>query len=346
MSSGFFYRIARALPVHWQEWANETTRMAGRKEDGARWLALTIISCAVGAVAGAVGMGFAHPILNAWLANIAPSLQFTPLLAGIMGFGLGLFTVLAGRWLKLYYSIEERRKKVEDILPDFLLLVAGNIRAGMTSFSAFKSSTRPEFGPLSEEVKTVTARSLGTSSFGSALSAVSDNIRSKILAESVKFFLQAARSGGKVAQLLESTSTDLRRSQDLKKELESSTKTYVIFVAFVMVVATPLLMAVSVSFVELITRIQSQVSISTPQSSDSGNALGFLGSTLSISPAFLEGMAYILLAGNAILAGLFMGMIGSHKPLLGLRYTPIMLGVSIVVFILAKGVLSGLLSTP
>ena len=149
-----------------------------------------------------------------------------------------------------------------------------------------------------------------------------------------------------MAQLLESTSTDLRRSQDLKKELESSTKTYVIFVAFVMVVATPLLMAVSVSFVELITRIQSQVSISTPQSSDSGNALGFLGSTLSISPAFLEGMAYILLAGNAILAGLFMGMIGSHKPLLGLRYTPIMLGVSIVVFILAKGVLSGLLSTP
>jgi flagellar protein FlaJ len=247
--------------------------------------------------------------------------------------------VLILRGLHVYYAVENRRKKVEDILPDFLLLVAGNIRAGMTSFSAFKSSARPEFGALSEEIKGVTTRSLGTGSFTQALLEISTSIQSQSLSESVRFFIQASKSGGKIAQLLENTSNDLRRTQDLKRELESSTRTYVIFVAFVMVIATPLLMAVSVSFVELITSIQSQSLVS----GDAGSSLGFLGGTLSITPIFLEGMAYVLLAGNAVLAGLFMGMIGQGKPLLGLRFTIPMLAVSIIVFWIARSFLGSLL---
>lgn len=335
----FWNRIARALPPAWYAWAQRHVEKAGWKTDPADWIGRTIVLVFVGAMVGAL-IGYAGvDYVNEWISTILPGTAFTPRFMAIVSFIIGFFIVLVLRGLHVYYAVENRRKKVEDILPDFLLLVAGNIRAGMTSFSAFKSSARPEFGALSEEIKSVTTRSLGTGSFTQALLEISTSIQSQSLSESVRFFIQANKSGGKIAQLLENTSNDLRRTQDLKRELESSTRTYVIFVAFVMVIATPLLMAVSVSFVELITSIQSQSLVS----GDSASGLGFLGGTLSITPAFLEGMAYVLLAGNAILAGLFMGMIGQGKPLLGLRFTIPMLAVSIIVFWISRSFLASLL---
>lgn len=333
-------RIARSLPSKWYEWAESRIIKTGWKIDAPTWLGQSVVWVLFGGILGGVAGYLGQPFVNIWLNNILPGAGFTPQFMAIIGFAVGLLLSIALRGLRVYYAIERRKKKVEDILPDFLLLVAGNIRAGMTSFSAFKSSARPEFGALSDEIRSVTTRSLGTGSFTQALLEISTSIQSTSLTESVRFFIQANRSGGKIAQLLENTSNDLRRTQDLKQELESSTKTYVIFVAFVMVIATPLLMAVSVSFVELITKIQSQAVFAG--TGDAGG-LGFLGGTLSITPAFLEGMAFVLLAGNAILAGLFMGMIGQSKPLLGLRFTLPMLGVSILVFWFSRLFLGALL---
>ncbi len=326
-----------------RENANAYLRESGSLDDGATWLSKTLILSILAAIAGAVFFYFTSESLNAWVTPLGTGISFTRETAGILGTSVGFITGLILQVLILYYRIENRRKKVEEVLPDFLLLVAGNIRAGMTSFSAFKSSTRPEFGALSDEIRAVTTRALGTESFGNVLSGISNRIKSKSLSETVRFFLQAVRSGGRIAQILESSSADLRRTQDLKKELESSVKTYVIFVAFVMVVATPLLMAVSVEFVTLITRIQGQSSFLTAGSSSS--TVGFLGGKLSITPVFLESVAYILLLGNAILAGIFMGVIGEGKPFLGLRYTPIMFIVSMIAFGLARQVLGSLLAT-
>ncbi|MFH0970148.1 MAG: type II secretion system F family protein [Candidatus Diapherotrites archaeon] len=338
MMQEVWYRLARTLPTKWQSWAEKRVRQSGLKIEPLVWLAHSVIWVFIGSVGMGIVFYFVSPWIGSWFSSIIPSFFLSPAWWGVIGFILGIVFSVAVRWLRLYYVIENRRRKVEEILPDFLLLVAGNIRAGMTSFSAFKSSLRPEFGALSDEVRHVTSRSLGTGSFTTALMQVSENVESQSLSESVRFFVQASRSGGKVAQLLENTSNDLRRTQDLKKELESSTRTYIIFVAFVMVIATPLLMAVSVAFVELITRIQSQSSIG-----GAAGGLGFLGGMLTITPAFLEGMALILLIGNSILAGFFMGTIGKNKPLLGLRFSPIMFAVSVIVFWLAQGMLAGLL---
>ncbi len=340
MMDSFWMRIGRSLPRRWWEWAEKRIPKSGWTIDPGVWLGRTVVWIILGAVIGSFIGWIGVSLVNEALHVILPDVTFTPFFLAIAGFFVGIIGMGVFRGLGLYYAIEKRRKKVEDILPDFLLLVAGNIRAGMTSFSAFKSSARPEFGALSEEVRAVTTRSLGTGSFAQALMEISESIQSTSLSESVRFFVQASRSGGKVAQLLENTSNDLRRTQDLKKELESSTKTYVIFVAFVMVVATPLLMAVSVSFVELISHIQSQ---STLGMSSAESGLGFLGQTLSITPLFLQGMAYVLLAGNAILAGFFMGIIGQNKPLMGLRFSLPMFLVSIVVFWLSRLVLGGIL---
>jgi flagellar protein FlaJ len=336
-----FYRIARSLPISLQKQSQSFVREAGKEVDPSIWLAKTLlVGLLCGVVAGIV-LSTQVELANAWLKTLHFGVVLDPILGGILGFVLGLGMGLAFRYVQIYYIVEARSRTVENILPDFLLLVAGNIRAGMTSFSAFRGSARPEFGALSEEIKSVSARSLGVESFTEALSSISNKIKSRNLTETVGFFLQAMKSGGRLAQLLENTSADLRRTQDLKKELQSATATYVIFVGFVIVVATPLLMAVSVEFVELIGKIQGQSLASG--AADLAGSGGFVGGKISITPEFLTGIAYILLFGNSFLAGLFMGTIGSSKPLMGLRYTLPMFAISLVVFFISKGFLKGLL---
>ncbi len=337
-----FYRIARSLPSSLQKQSQSFVREAGRGVDPSIWLAKTLL---VGLLCGGIGgvvLATQVDFANEWMKTLHVGIILDPILGGIAGFVLGLFLGLAFRYIQIYYVVEARSRTVENILPDFLLLVAGNIRAGMTSFSAFRGSARPEFGALSEEIKSVSARSLGVESFTEALSSISNKIKSRNLTETVGFFLQAMKSGGRLAQLLENTSQDLRRTQDLKKELQSATATYVIFVGFVIVVATPLLMAVSVEFVELIGKIQGQ-SLASGAADLAGSSGGFVGGKISITPEFLTGIAYILLFGNSFLAGLFMGTIGSSKPLMGLRYTLPMFVISLVIFFISKGFLKGLL---
>jgi len=239
-------------------------------------------------------------------------------------------------YLHHYYVVEGRAAMVEEILPDFMMLVSSNVNAGMTPFSAFRASARKEFGPLSEEIRIAAAKSLGTRSFSSALKQMSVRIKSKILEETISFFSQAMKSGGKLTKLLETGAMDLRQTQEMKKELQSSTKMYVIFVAFVIVIATPLLLAVSIQFLNMITAIQGESAVDV--SGDVGG-VAFLSSEMNIKPDFMQNMSYLLLFGNAILASFFIGVIGQGKAKMGLKYAPIIFLASLAAMLASNAVL-------
>ena len=343
MKTDIWYRLSRRLPEKFQDNAIENIKKAGFKQDAHEWLGKSVMLVFIFTILVGIAFYFSEDVLTAFVQPLIPGIEVPLFVWVLAGLVVGFVASAGIRGLQLYYSIQKRRQTVEDILPDFLLMVAGNIRAGMTSFSAFKGSARPEFGALSKEIHAITSRSLGVESFSNALSKLNQNIQSTSLNETIRFFLQAVRSGGKLARLLENTAVDLRRTQDLKKELQSSTKTYVIFVAFVMVIATPLLMAVAIEFVDLIASIQSQNQFG---GAVEGSAVGFLGGAITIDSIFLTSIAYLLLLGNAILGSLFMGTIGQNRPLLGLRFAPIMFIVSIVMLWVGRIMLGGLLGTP
>jgi len=263
-------------------------------------------------------------------------LVISALLAGIVFFCLAVLST----YMFIYYLIDGRVKMVEAILPDFLLLVASNVRAGMTPFAAFRSSARKEFGALGEEIRIATSKSLGTESFNEALSRLSKRIASEPLKETVSFFAQSLKSGGKIAKLLETTAQDLRQTQALKKEFLASTRMYVMFVVFVVVIATPVLLSVSVQFLDMVSSIQEE----SQAGSVEDLSVGFLASELSFDVSFLQTVAYVLLAGNSLLASIFIGVIGQGKGKNGLKYFPVLLVVSYIIFFVARTVFSGMLS--
>jgi len=304
---------------------------AGVKENFDFWLGKRMILVLL---AGLVGLLLPLTLGN-YLQLFELSMELT-LLAGLAtGIVLAAITMVMF-YLHIYYVIEGRASMVEGILPDFLLLVASNINAGMTPFASFRASARKEFGPLTEEIKIVSAKSLGTKSFSSALKQLSENIKSKILNETVSFFSQAMKSGGKLAKLLETSAVDLRQTQEMKKELLSSTRMYVIFVAFVIVVATPLLLAVAIQFLSMISSIQAQSQVGGAEEVAS---VAFLSSEMSITPEFMTNVSYILLFGNALLASLFIGVLGEGKAKMGLKYAPVIFIASFAVLIISNGFL-------
>ncbi len=260
----------------------------------------------------------------------------------IFGLVLGsffFFLTLFLYYLHLEYQIDDRRKRVEAVLPDFLLLVASNLRSGMTPFNACKNSCREEFGPLDEEMRVITARSMGIESFRDSLKELSTKIDSRILKESVSFFSQSLKSGGKLAELLEASAEDISDTMELKKEMLSGTKMYVLFVLFVIVIATPLLMSISVQFLVMLSSIHAETNIS-------GGTLeiGFLSGEITITPDFMQNTALILFFGNAILSSIFIGVLTERKARLGIKYAPVIFIASVVLFFVFKTLVSGVLS--
>lgn len=321
-----------------QETVFPNLRFAGIKSDFDFWLGKRILAVIL------IGfVGFLLPWTIGKFFNLIvfeTSGFFAPVIYSIalgIAFSVSLTIIF---YLHLFYQIEGRARMVEDILPDFLMLVASNVNAGMTPASAFRNAARKEFGPLSEEIKAAAAKSLGTQSFTQALLAVSKNIKSKVLLETVAFFSQSLRSGGHLATLLETSANDLRQTQEMRRELISSTKMYTIFVGFIIVVATPVLLGVSVQFLKMITTIQTQ----NPTGSDITGAVSFLATELRITPEFMQTTAYFLLLINAFLSSLFIGMLGTGKAKLGLKNFPLLLIASIIVFFIATTFLEQLLS--
>lgn len=83
-------------------------------------------------------------------------------IAVIVSVGIMVFdAVVIYVWLRM--RIDNRKKQIEDVLPDFLQICAANVRAGMSIERALWFAARPEFGLLSEEVANTTRRTFGGS---------------------------------------------------------------------------------------------------------------------------------------------------------------------------------------
>lgn len=239
----------------------------------------------------------------------------------------------------LFLQIEDRKNRLETNLPYMLRMVAANIRGGMSSLVALRTSARPEFGPLSDEIKIATSKALGTESFETVLNEMSVKFDSEVFARTVSLFSASLRSGGNLAQLLENAAEDLQESREMKIELETSTRTYILFILFVVIAATPLLLSVSLQFTETLTRLIEQP---RPYAVETGGAY----IRLPFTRDFLFQASLATIASTAILASLLVGVIREGKWLSGAKYAPAILAASIAVFLaLQKYAITALFQT-
>lgn len=307
-----FRRVGAALPKPVLDHFSAKLRHAGIRADVRVWLGgQALLAFFVGALCLCVYLVLFNPAADAGTIAVSASLFF----------GGGLL-VLVLSYLRLYYIISDRTSTVEKVLPDFLLLTVSNLRAGMSPFAAFVKSALPEFGPFYEEVKLSTAEAGGKSSLSDALNAISSHFDSHILQRTVSLFSKGLRSGGHLARLLNSIAQEVRRIQDLRAELASSTRSYTLFLAFILIFVMPFLLSVSTHFVHVFLQINAQ-NAGNSGASAIPNMPSFSGAIL-ISEGDMVTISLVMIATTSFFMAILMGILTKGRATYGLKYFPLL----------------------
>jgi hypothetical protein len=265
----------------------------------------------------------------------------------VLGFAGGI--VIA--WGVLVVMADRKTKDIEENLPDTLLLIASNVRAGETIDWAMTSALRHSYGPIKAEFDK-TARELASGqSIEDSFKNLAERNRSSILRNVVDLILFGMQSGGNMSDLLTDISFEIRMTQTLQKEVESQVAVYRAFFVIIILFIAPVLLAISTNFLivtksfgERLSEDLSSMSMSSPMGVQSGLISqllvkiqqGEVGGQISVQDMYY--FSYSLCIMSSVVASLLLGVISRGESKAGLRYIPVFLFVSILVYYYANQV--------
>lgn len=235
--------------------------------------------------------------------------------------------------LQLYYYIKERLKlsarirKIEEVFPDFIELMASNLRAGMTVDSALLLSSRKEFSPLDEEIIVLGKDVITGKEIDHALKAMALRIDSDKVTKTINVINSGIRSGGNLAVLLEQTAVNMRERNFVEKRAASNVLMYIIFIFFAVAAGAPALFSLSSVLVEILTNILSNI----PQIEVS-SSIPFTLTKINISVAFVTYFSLIFLIVIDILASLLLGLVNKGDEKSGIKYIFPLITISVIVY--------------
>jgi flagellar protein FlaJ len=126
-----------------------------------------------------------------------------------------------------------RVHKIDNRFPDFVRDLAESRRAGMTFTKAIMYSSRGNYGVLTSEIQKIARQISWGSSVDNALNAFAKRVNTKLIRRTISLIIEASRSGGNVADVLEAASRDAREIKLIESERRASMLSYiaVIYVA-------------------------------------------------------------------------------------------------------------------
>jgi Flp pilus assembly protein TadB len=272
-----------------------------------------------------------------------------PFLVLVLSFILVYLTTLMLVSSYLLMKTDDRRNKLEAILPDFLMLVASNIKAGMTLDQAMWYSAKPEFGLFSLEVKAFVKSSYSGETLENTLNKLGDRFDSRVFKRTILLLKQATATGGELTEVLERTSEDVRNTIIMKKEISASLVLYEIFVLFAAIVGTPFLFAVAAKLVSVFEKIAPLAAGSNISSGGAGGAFAafsnvkFAGPIISSSDFFWFSIPTIFV--TALISSFMVSVIRTGSKSQGMKYFPFVLGLAYLVYWIVTNVVGSIFAT-
>ena len=228
-------------------------------------------------------------------------------------------------------------------MPDVLQLIASNIKAGLTTERSLFVSARPEFGPLTVELKTASKNIIAGDRIEHALLEIPKKIKSKILERTLWLLAEGIKNGGQIADLLIELGNDLREENIVKAEIKSNISMYIILIFIAAAFGAPMLFGVSSFIVGILEEQMGTVDLDADalkemqRGSPMGNMMGV--PTASVGEDFVVGFVGVSIIVTSVFAGLTIGVINSGKEKEGVKYIPFVLLISFVLFYLVRAVL-------
>ncbi len=255
------------------------------------------------------------------------------------------FIVLAVLFV-LNLRIYARVRDMEANLNDYLSLVVTNLKSGMNFEQSLWSGARPEFGILSEEITLVSKKVLTGSDTASALHEFTLRYDSPTLTRSFGLITSELQSGGKIVHVIERICASLKRTQELKDEMGANVLNFVIFIAVIVCVLTPVLFAlantllgVMIGFAGILGQSFGDGGGSALGGAGFGEKLASLADSGSDVAQNFKYFSYAAIALIAFSASLIVSIIEKGDIRGGIKYVPLFTTVALVLFTIILGIL-------
>lgn len=255
-------------------------------------------------------------------------------------FGLSIFVglvVLTGLFLYFRDSLKQssRVRKMENVFPDFLQLMASNLRAGMTIDRAMLLSARKEFDPLDKEI-IETGKDIATGRrIKEALLDMAERIGSTKIEKTILLIISGIEAGGNLAVLIEQTAMGMRERGFVEKKAASSVLMYVIFIFVAVAAGAPLLFSLS----GILVGVMADLLIGVPDMSNTAMNLPFSMTGVGISVSFVMWFSVVFILCIDVLASLVLGLVAKGEEKEGLKYLPFLIVISMIVYFLTRIIL-------
>ncbi len=274
-------------------------------------------------------------------AFLVIAMRISVVFSAIVGIGAAVFYLFA-IYFYLELLIEQRKTFIEGILPDFLQIVAANVRSGIALDKALVFSARPEFKFFSDDIKTVSKSLYAGETLQNTLVLLGKRYRSGELQHTIRMINEAIQFGGGMTDLLNQIAKDLRSQQIIQKEISGQLFMYTIFIAFAALIGAPTLYALTTQMITVTDSVWAGILKQNPGGLPTAGI-----SFLKPSPPKITITQYHDFALTAIIiitgfAAFIVASISTGSPLRGLRYLPIFIIVGLVVFSIVSSIIGGI----
>ncbi len=144
-----------------------------------------------------------------------------------VGFALALSLLLPA--LMVHWELR-RKRLIDEALPSLLDDIAESHEAGMTLLQALEEVSKRKYGPITLELKKLTAQLSWGVEFEQAFKAFSDRVNTALTTRVTVLIIEAIRLGGDLKTTFNATAKFVRQIIALRKERESQLRTYLMII--------------------------------------------------------------------------------------------------------------------
>ncbi|MEM0466882.1 MAG: type II secretion system F family protein [Candidatus Thermoplasmatota archaeon] len=150
----------------------------------------------------------------------------------------------------MYEAMRMRRiSKIDAIFPDFVRDLAESRRAGMTFTKAILFASKGNYGILTPEIQKISQQVSWGSNVTDALVDFSRRVYTKSIRRTISLIIEASKSGGNVADVLDLAAKDAREIKLLESERKTSMASYVVVIYVGMFVFLAIILILCTSFI-------------------------------------------------------------------------------------------------
>ena len=180
-------------------------------------------------LAGAI---MSYGLLRFWSTDTIDDFVFFTVVVSV--FPSAMLNYLDYRW----------RKAIDEHLPDLFRSIVQAQETGMTLPQAVEQASNRDYGPLTEELKKMTAQISWGMNFEESLLSLSRRVNTLLVQRIVPMIIEASRSGGRVEKVFDPMGKFIQTTLLLDKERRTQSRPYIaiIYVAFLVFLFTIVLL--------------------------------------------------------------------------------------------------------